>query len=184
MSKSNFESRQLKKREDHIEFIKCFSGKENKSKIDVDWLSRQEVHGVYINNKLQAGFVYEGFPLSNTFHDVDDKERSLFLAKHAENPKKILGLTCFWISNSERTNFLIKYTWAIFLSSLILKKTRLRYLVFTSTNSKLNAICEDQHIDKISSKKIKRGISSTFLIKTSWFNLFKFIKLIMTKPKL
>lgn len=184
MSKSNFESRQLKKREDHIEFIKCFSAKENQSKIDLDWLNRQEVHGVYINNKMQAGFVYESLPLSNTFQDMDDETRSLFLAKHGENPQRILGVTCFWISNSDRTRFLINYTWAIFLASLLLKKTRLRYVVFTSTNAKLNAICEDQNIDKIFSKKIKRSISSTFLIKTTWFNLFKFVKLIMTKPKM
>lgn len=184
MTKSNFDSRQLKNREDHIEFLKCFSAKDNQSKIDLDWLNRQEVHGVYINNKLQAGFVYESLPLSNTIRDMDDEARSLFLAEHSANPKRILGVTCFWISNSDRTRFLINYTWSTFLASLIFKITRLRYIAFTSTDDKMNAIFENQHIDKIFSKKVKKRISSTFLIKITWVNLFKFVKLIFTKPKM
>lgn len=184
MPKSNFDSRQLKNREDYIEFIKCHSAKDNQSKLDLDWLNKQEVHGVYINNKLRAGFVYESLPLSNTLQDMDDEGRLSFLATHSAKPKSILGVACFWISNSDRTRFLINYTWAIFLASLILKMTRLRYIVFTSTNDRINAIFENQRANKIFHKKMKRRIRSTFLIEISWLNLFKFVRLIFTRPKM
>jgi hypothetical protein len=183
MAKSNFDSRKLKNREDHIEFVKGISTKDNQFKVDLDWLNRQEVHGVYIDNKLRAGFVYESLPLSNTLQDMDEEGRSLFLAKHSAKPNKILGVTCFWISNSGRTRFLINYTWAIFLASLILKIARLRYIVFTSKNDRMTAIFENQSANKIFQKKMKKSVSSTFLIEMSWLNLFKFVRLIFTRPK-
>jgi hypothetical protein len=186
MAFTDFDSRLLTTREEYIEFLRNSSGKPGPGKIDLDWLSKQQVYGIYIDGKLQGGFVYEAPPLSKTFQHVPQEERESLLIKHCSQTEGVVGLTCFWYSKTDKANLLIKYAFASVLASLILKKRRFKYIFFSSGNSKLNALLQKSGVLRVFFKpkreKSSETIISTYVIKTSWFNLLKFVKFMFIKP--
>lgn len=185
MTIASYDSRLLTCREEYLEFSKKISGKKGKEKVDLDWLSQQQVYGIFINGELQGGVVHESPPLYRTLHDIPKEEREPLLIKHCRSPERAIGLTCFWFSKPQNANYIFRCTLASLLASLILKR-KLRYIIFSTSHDKLNAICEKMHLEQIFSKrtniKTSQVVSSTYLIKRNWFNFFRFMKFILVKP--
>ncbi|HET9239227.1 MAG TPA: hypothetical protein VFO10_18345 [Oligoflexus sp.] len=172
MEQPKFATRVLKEQPDLVEFVSR-AGQETKKRITMSQLSQQEVHGIYIKGKMLAGFAFEPSPYTNTFLGLKENE-------------KVAGIGSFWISRTERSRLLIHYTAAIVLSSLIGKKRKLEYIVFSSSNSKVHDICDVLRFERISFKSqplLEKDPCWVYLVRLSWMNFFRFMRLIFTKPQ-